>query len=150
MSRRVVFFLFDAMIRLWLLSKSCCHVNLGTFHASILACLSLGKLPKSLIQGLIDRVRSMLPGWKAELMNRVGRTVHVQVVMTARIIYTAMAIEFLAWAFKTIEKLQKGFLWKGRKAINGGLLPLGLAKGSSPQRPWWPGNSRCWAALFSP
>jgi hypothetical protein len=31
--------------------------------------LSLGKLPKNLIQGLVDRMGSFLPGWKAELMN---------------------------------------------------------------------------------
>jgi hypothetical protein len=61
----------------------------------------------------------MLLGWKAELMNRAGHTVHVQFVMTARIIYTVMAIEFPAWAFKAIEKLQKGFVWKGRKDVNG-------------------------------
>jgi hypothetical protein len=54
------------------------------------------------------RVGSMLLGWKAELMNHIGRTVHVQFVM--RIIYTTMTIEFLAWAFKAIEKLQKGFM----------------------------------------
>jgi hypothetical protein len=95
--------------------------------------LSLGKLLKSLIQGLIDRVGSMLPGWKAELMNRTGRTVHVQSVMTARIIYTAMAIEFLAWAFKAIEKLQKGFLWKGRKAVNGGHCLLAWPKVARPK-----------------
>jgi hypothetical protein len=58
--------------------------------------LSLGKLPKNLIQGLVDIVGSMLPRWKAEFMNRDGRVVHVQFVMIARIIYTTMAVEFLA------------------------------------------------------
>jgi hypothetical protein len=36
---------------------------------------------------------SMLPGWKAELMNHAGRAIHVQHVMTAKVIYTAMAME---------------------------------------------------------
>jgi hypothetical protein len=95
--------------------------------------LSLGKLPKNLIQGLVDRVGSMLPGWKEELMNRAGRAVHVQFVTTARTIYTAMAVEFPAWAFKAIEKLQKGFVWKGRKEDNGGHCLLAWPKVARPK-----------------
>jgi hypothetical protein len=62
----------------------------------------------------------MLPGWKAELMNRAGRTVHVQFVMTAKIIYTDMDVDLPQWAFKAIEKEQKRFLWRGRKEVGGG------------------------------
>jgi hypothetical protein len=64
----------------------------------------------------------MLPGWKAELMNRAGRTVHVQFVMTAKIIYTDMDVDLPQWAFKAIEKEQKRFLWRGRKEVGGGGL----------------------------
>jgi hypothetical protein len=95
--------------------------------------LSLGKLSKNLIQVLVDRVGSMLPGWRAELMNRAGCVVHVQFVMTARIIYTAMAVEFPTWAFKAIEKLQKGFVWKGRKEDNGGRCLLAWPKVARPK-----------------
>jgi hypothetical protein len=52
----------------------------------------------------------MLLGWKAKLMNRVGWTMHVQFVMTAKIIYIAMAVELAQWAFKAIKKVQKRFL----------------------------------------
>jgi hypothetical protein len=34
--------------------------------------LSIKKLPTSQIQGIVDKVISLLPGWKAELMNHVG------------------------------------------------------------------------------
>jgi hypothetical protein len=95
--------------------------------------LSLGKLSKNLIQVLVDRVGSMLPGWRVELMNRAGRVVHVQFVMTAKIIYTTMAVEFPAWAFKAIEKLQKGFVWKGRKEVNGGHCLLAWPKIAHPK-----------------
>jgi hypothetical protein len=53
--------------------------------------------------------------------------------MTARIIYTTMAVEFPAWAFKAIEKLQKGFLWKGRKEVNGGHCLLAWLKVARPK-----------------
>jgi hypothetical protein len=55
--------------------------------------LTLNKLPKSQVQTIVDRMASMLPGWKAELMNHAGRAIHVQHVMTAKVIYTAMAME---------------------------------------------------------
>jgi hypothetical protein len=95
--------------------------------------LSIGKSPKSLIQGLVDRVGSMLLGWKAELMNRAGSIVHVQFVIPARIIYTAMVVEFHGWAFKAIEKLYKGFAWKGRKEVNGGHYLLAWPKVAHPK-----------------
>jgi hypothetical protein len=116
-----------------MLPRSGCRVNLWTFPASTLAYLSLGKVPKNLIQGLVDRVGSLRSGWKAELMNRSGRAVHVQFVMTERIIYTSMAVEFPLWAFKAIEKFQKGFLWKGKTEVNGGHYLLAWPKVARPK-----------------
>jgi hypothetical protein len=72
--------------------------------------LSIKKLTNAQIQSLIDKVASMLPGWKAELMNRVGRSVYVQSVMVAKVIYTAINIDLPLWAVKAIEKLMRGFL----------------------------------------
>jgi hypothetical protein len=82
--------------------------------------LSIRKLPKFHIQSIVDRMASLLPGWKAELMNHVGRAIHVQFVITTKIIYVAMAIEFPPSAFKAMTRLQRGFLWKGRKDAKGG------------------------------
>jgi hypothetical protein len=36
------------------------------------------------------------------------------------IIYLAMAIDFPQWALEAIDKIRKGFLWKGRKEVRGG------------------------------
>jgi hypothetical protein len=38
--------------------------------------LSIKKLTRAQIQGIIDRVASSLPGWMAKFMNRAGRVVH--------------------------------------------------------------------------
>jgi hypothetical protein len=49
--------------------------------------LSIHKLKKAQLQPLIDRLADLLSGWRADLMTRAGRVVHVQFVITATIIY---------------------------------------------------------------
>jgi hypothetical protein len=66
--------------------------------------LSLNKLPKSQVHIIVDKMASMLPGLKAELMNCAGRAMHVQHVMTAKVIYMVMAMEFPSWAYKAMTK----------------------------------------------
>jgi hypothetical protein len=95
--------------------------------------LSIKKLSIAQIQGIIDRVASFLLGWMAELMNKVGRAIHAQFIMTARIIYTAIALDLPLWAIKAIEKIIRAFLWKGRKKINGGHCLLAWAKVARPK-----------------
>jgi hypothetical protein len=72
--------------------------------------LSIKKLSTAQVHGIIDSVASSLPGWMVELMNRVGRAVHAQFVMTAKIIYTAIALDLPLWAIKAIEKILRAFL----------------------------------------
>jgi hypothetical protein len=95
--------------------------------------LSIKKLTRAQIQSIIDRVASSLPGWMAELMNRAGRAVHTQFVMTTKIIYTTIALDLPLWAIKAIEKIIRAFLWKGRKEINGGHCLLAWNKVARPK-----------------
>jgi hypothetical protein len=53
-------------------------------------------------------------------MTKVGRRVQVQFVLTGMLIYLFMAVEFPAWAIKAIDKIRRGFLWRGRKDALGG------------------------------
>jgi hypothetical protein len=66
-------------------------------------------------------------------MKKAGREVHVQFVMTARIIYTAIALDLPMWAIKAIERILKSFLWKGRKEANGGHRLLAWPKVTRPK-----------------
>ena len=82
--------------------------------------LSLRKLTKQQVQPIIDRIADQLPSWKADLVTRAGRRVLVQSVLTGMLIYLAMAFDFPTWAFKAVDKIRRGFLWRGRKDAKGG------------------------------
>jgi hypothetical protein len=76
-------------------------------------------LPLSSSSTHLDKVAAQLHGWKADLMTRSGRRVHVQFVMTRVLIYLAMAVELPSGALKAIDKIRKCFLWRGRKDARG-------------------------------
>jgi hypothetical protein len=76
--------------------------------------LSLHKLTKQQVQP------EQLPNWKADLMTRAGRRVQVQHVLPGMTVYLAMAIDIPHWALDAIDRIRKGFLWRGRKEVRGG------------------------------
>jgi hypothetical protein len=95
--------------------------------------LSLKKLTKPKLQPLIDRLADLLPGWKSDLMTRANRVVHVQFVMTATVIYHAMALDLLPWTDKAINKIHRNYLWQGRKEALGGHCLIAWPKVTRPK-----------------
>ena len=53
-------------------------------------------------------------------MTKVGRKVQVQFVLTGMLIYLVMAFDFLPWAIREVDKIRRGFLWRGRRDAKGG------------------------------
>jgi hypothetical protein len=78
-------------------------------------------------------VASLLPGWKAELMTKAGRAIHVQFVMTTKMIYATLALDLPVWAIKAIDKQRKSFLWRDRKEFRGGHCLLAWPKVTRPK-----------------
>jgi hypothetical protein len=131
-------------------AKSLLRCEFSTFPCTYLGLLlSLHKLSRPQIRELIDKVASKLPGWKAQMTNRAGRAIYIQSVMTAKLIYTAMAIDLHNWDIKEINKLRKGFLWKGMKEANGGHCLLAWPRVTRPKDMGGLGlhdlKSLCWA-----
>jgi hypothetical protein len=79
--------------------------------------LSLNKLPKSQIHTIADKITSILLRWKAELMNRVCHAIHIQHVMTAKVMI-------------------EGFLMERKERDKWGTLSLDVAQGNTAQRAW--------------
>jgi hypothetical protein len=94
--------------------------------------LSLQKLTKAQIQPIIDKVADQLPGWKADLLTRAGRKVLVQFLLTSMLIYLVMAMDLPPLALKAIDKIRRGFLWKGRKEVKGGHCLIAWPKVTHP------------------
>jgi hypothetical protein len=80
----------------------------------------LKKLKKEHIQLIIDRLADLLPGWKADLLTKAGRKVHVQFVLTATIVYLAMALDLPQWTHKAIDKIWRSYFWRRHKEAKGG------------------------------
>jgi hypothetical protein len=71
---------------------------IDTWPKRILGCFELSKyVCNKAFQPIIDRIADQLPGWKAYLMTWAGRVVQVQHVLTAMLIYLAMAVDLPPW-----------------------------------------------------
>jgi hypothetical protein len=47
-------------------------------------------------------------------------------------VYTAMAIDFPMWVIKEIDKIRKGFLWRGKREVKGGHYMVAWGKCVDP------------------
>jgi hypothetical protein len=82
--------------------------------------ISHKKLRKCDLMLWIDKIADRLPNWKARLLNLAGRTTLVKFVLSAIPTYLLIAINIPQWVIKSIDKIWREFLWKGRKEVNGG------------------------------
>jgi hypothetical protein len=80
----------------------------------------LHKLKREQVQLIVDKIANQLPGWKVDLLAKAGSSVMVQYVLTGMLIYIAMVVDLPSATIKGIDKIRKGFLWRGQKNVMGG------------------------------
>ena len=61
--------------------------------------LGIRKLNKKDLQPLVDKVAKRLPSWKANLLNKAGRTVLIKSTLSAIPTHTALAVKISPWQF---------------------------------------------------
>ena len=94
--------------------------------------LSPHKLTKAQAQPIIEKIADRLPSWKADLLTKAGRSVLVQYVLTSMLIYLVLALDLPVGTLQGIDKIRRGFLWKGRKDTRGGHCLIAWPKVTRP------------------
>lgn len=93
--------------------------NISQFPCTYLGLpLHVKKLPKALIQLLVQKIGARLPGWKRKLMTYPGREVLVKSVLSSMPTYFLTVFRLPKWAEKQIDKYQRSFLWRGQDPDN--------------------------------
>jgi len=81
-----------------------------------------------------------LPSWKADLLTKAGRSILVQAVLTSMVVYLLLALDLPSGPLQAIDKIRRGFLWKGRKDVRGVHCLIVWPKVTQP--PDWGGGAR--------
>jgi hypothetical protein len=82
--------------------------------------LTVGPLPVSMLQPLVDIISFRLPLWKAGMMMKVGRLALVKSVLMPIALHQIVVLGLNKKALKKIERIVRTFVWTGRANANGG------------------------------
>lgn len=72
------------------------------------------------IQPIIDKVAARLPTWKGRFLNKAGRSRLLNNVLSSMPTNFLTAFAPKKWMIKRLDKIRRGFLWKGDDHANGG------------------------------
>jgi hypothetical protein len=72
------------------------------------------------IQPLIDKMANRLLAWKGKFLNKAGRLKLLNAALSSIPTYFLTMFAPMKWALKRMNKIRRGFLWKGSEDINGG------------------------------
>jgi hypothetical protein len=106
-----------------LLQEGCTilQCTLSSFPSNYLGLpISDKKFSRNILMNWVDKIADRLPNWKARLLNLAGRTALVRFVLSAIPVYLFLAMNVPKWVINKIDRIRKGFVWRGRKEANGG------------------------------
>jgi mannosylglycoprotein endo-beta-mannosidase len=72
------------------------------------------------IQPIVDKLSNRLPTWKGRFLNKVGRLRLLNTVLSSMPTYFLTAFTPKMWFIKRVDKIIRGFLWKGDENASGG------------------------------
>jgi hypothetical protein len=82
--------------------------------------LTATKLKQSELQSIIRAVEGYIPRWCGKAVTPSGRTVLVNVVLSAHVVYPMCSLLLLTGIIEAIDKKRRAFLWTGDASCNGG------------------------------
>jgi hypothetical protein len=82
---------------------------------------------------MIDKVAARLPSWKAKFLDRHGRLTLVNSVLSSIPVHFLTVFQIKKWAIKQINKIMRGFLWKGEPNVSGGHCLVMWPKAARPK-----------------
>jgi hypothetical protein len=85
------------------------------------------------IQPLIDKMANRLPAWKGKFLNKAGRLKLLNAALSSIPTYFLTMFAPMKWALKRMNKIRRGFLWKGSEDINGGHCLVNWKKVQRPK-----------------
>lgn len=95
--------------------------------------LSARRLPKEAFLELIDKIANKLQDGRLPSFTQQEEWPSlVKSVLTAIPIYHLIALQCPKWVIKSIDKILRGFLWKGRNDIKGDHCIVGWARVCRP------------------
>ena len=98
--------------------------------------LPLGvRKPKRIeMQPLIDKIAGKLAPRKGRLLNRMGRLIYTNSVVTATATFFLTAFQPDKWLIKKVDKLRKNFLWEADSTSIGGKSMVNWKQACSPKK----------------
>ncbi len=66
----------------------------------------------------IEKLDKRLAGWKGRLLSRAGRLVLFNAVLTSIPVFFYSAFRLPVWVTNAIDKIRRGFFWKGHVLVN--------------------------------